>query len=198
MPDEIRQRQRRRRGAELDEAVFAAVRAELDEHGYFGLTREGVARRASTSKPVLYRRWSTRGEMVVATLWHERTSFPATPDTGTLAGDMKALLQNMSSWITRVGRDVVLGLIAELPPDTTAEILGDSDPQRLAFIDELVDRARGRGELGPGALPDGVRRAPLTLARYHAIVFGQLDRETIDEIVDDVFVPVVRSILEPK
>lgn len=81
------------------------------------------------------------GEMVVATLWHERTSFPATPGTGTLSGDMKALLQNMSNWITRVGRDVVLGLVAELPPDTTAEILGDSDPQRLAFIDELVDRA---------------------------------------------------------
>lgn len=54
------------------------------------------------------------------------------------------------------------------------------------------------GESWARRATDGVRRAPLTLARYHAIVFGQLDRETIDEIVDDVFVPVVRSILEPK
>jgi AcrR family transcriptional regulator len=38
-------------------AIRAATRAELADYGYAGVTFEGVARRAQTSKPVLYRRY---------------------------------------------------------------------------------------------------------------------------------------------
>ena len=41
-------------------AIRDATYAELKEHGYSGVTFEGVARRAKTSKPVLYRRWADR------------------------------------------------------------------------------------------------------------------------------------------
>ena len=112
--------------------------------------------------------------MVVAALWHERSWFPSTPDTGALAGDMKALLANTSQQIAAVGRDVILGLVTELPPGKAFGILGESDPERLVYVDELVARARARGEVGPQPLPDAVRRAPLSLARYHAIVSGGL------------------------
>lgn len=106
---------------------------------------------------------------------------------------MKALLANTSQQIAAVGRDVILGLVTELPPDKAFGILGESDPERLVYVDELVARARARGEVGPQPLPDAVRRAPLSLARYHAIVSGGLDAETIDEIVDVVFLPLVQA-----
>ena len=43
------------RGAELEEALLDAAWAELQEVGYPAFTYEGVAQRAGTSKPVLYR-----------------------------------------------------------------------------------------------------------------------------------------------
>ena len=59
---------RRRRDEELLGGIRQAVRDELRDHGYPGVTFEGVARRAGTSKPVLYRRFDSRAEMVLATL----------------------------------------------------------------------------------------------------------------------------------
>lgn len=186
-------KQSRRRGADLDEAVYAAVRAELAERGYAGVTREGVARRARTSKPVLYRRWSSRAEMVIAALWHDRASFPATPETGSLSGDLKALLHNVARRATATGRETILGLLSELSPESARTVLGESSVERLQYVGDLVERARRRGEIGPEPLPEAVVRVPLTLARFHAIVAGRLDEEAIDEIVDQVFVPLVHQ-----
>lgn len=184
-------KQSRRRGAALDEAVFAAVLAELAERGYAGVTYEGVARRARTSKSVLYRRWPSRAEMVVAALWHGGRAFPATPDTGTLSGDMKALLRDVSRHVDRLGRDVVLGLVSELRFGTATAIFGESNGERLAFVEELLERAHRRGEIGSGPFPEPVLSVPLMLARYYAIVLGRLDEAAIDDIVDGVFLPLV-------
>ena len=46
----------RRSGEELREAILDAVLCELFDRGYAGLTFDGVAHRAHTSKPVIYRR----------------------------------------------------------------------------------------------------------------------------------------------
>ena len=49
--------------------------------------------RAQTSKPVLYRRWKTREDLLRATARHRGAADPpAVPDTGTLRGDLLALL----------------------------------------------------------------------------------------------------------
>jgi hypothetical protein len=46
----------RRRNDKLMAAIHEATRAQLAERGYAGVTFEGVARRARTSRSVLYRR----------------------------------------------------------------------------------------------------------------------------------------------
>jgi len=56
----------RRRGSALDDALLDAAWAELQEAGYAGLTMEGVAQRAGTSRPVLARRWPNRPQLVIA------------------------------------------------------------------------------------------------------------------------------------
>jgi len=56
----------RRRGDHLEHALLAATWEELLAVGYANLTMDGVAARAHTSKPVLYRRWPTRPELVLA------------------------------------------------------------------------------------------------------------------------------------
>ncbi|TPX01055.1 helix-turn-helix transcriptional regulator, partial [Schumannella luteola] len=58
----------RRRGAELEDAILDAVWDEIAEKGYGGLTYEAVATRARTSRAVLYRRWPSREELVLAAI----------------------------------------------------------------------------------------------------------------------------------
>ena len=72
----------RRRGAELEQAILDAAWAELCEVGYTALTIEAVAKRAGTSKPVIYRRWPSRAHLVIAAWARQQPIETTTPDTG--------------------------------------------------------------------------------------------------------------------
>lgn len=65
---------------------------------------EAVAARAHTGKQVLYRRWRNRAELVVAAMRHRTGSIVAdVPDTGTLRGDVLAVLQRMADRFASLG-----------------------------------------------------------------------------------------------
>lgn len=88
----------RRRGAELENAILDAAWEQLVEGGVAGLTMDAVARRARTSKHVLYRRWESTGDLLRAAVRHygeNRDEF--IPDTGTLRGDLIALLKDANT-----------------------------------------------------------------------------------------------------
>lgn len=109
---------RRRRGEELEGALLDAAWQELQATGYGGLTFEGVATRARTSKPVLYRRWPTKADLVVAAMKQaglfERRELP---DTGSLREDVLVSLRNFNDsradFITAIG--LYLASIASRP-----------------------------------------------------------------------------------
>ena len=90
--------QTRRHGAELEAAILDAAWEQLVAEGYEHFTIDAVAARAQTSKPVLYRRWKTRDDLLRATARHRGAAdAPAIPDTGTLRGDLLALLSNANT-----------------------------------------------------------------------------------------------------
>ena len=98
---------RRRRGAELEEALLEATWAELSEHGYGALTIDAVAQRAGTSRPVVYRRWAAKPELVLAAVVHvARRDAMAIPDTGSLREDMLAVLRRSNA--KRIGFTALL------------------------------------------------------------------------------------------
>ena len=91
-------KQTRRRGAELESAILDAAWEQLIAEGYEHFTVDTVAARARTSKPVLYRRWKTREDMLRATVRHRGAADALpTPDTGTLRGDLLALLTDANT-----------------------------------------------------------------------------------------------------
>ena len=53
----------------LDAAILDATRALLVEHGYQGITMQGVARIAAVHVPAIYRRWRTKFELVEAAVF---------------------------------------------------------------------------------------------------------------------------------
>src|SRR5580693_8105087 len=111
----------RRRGEALEHALLDAAWTELQAAGYAGLTMEAVADRAGTSRAVLYRRWRNRPELVLAVIRRHRPLLSGEiPDTGSLRGDVLALLRRMSARLAEIGIDTVHGLVGEFLADAGA------------------------------------------------------------------------------
>src|ERR1700683_287358 len=132
----------RRRGEALVEALLDAAWAELTERGYDDFTVDAVATRAGTSRAVLYRRWPSKQDLVLATLvQHVKTDFVAAPDTGSLRGDVIGLLKLANKLRVRLAMLVFTRLgdfyreantnLAELG----AFVLGGRD----AMLDEVIE-----------------------------------------------------------
>ncbi|WP_039804078.1 TetR/AcrR family transcriptional regulator [Nocardia araoensis] len=190
----------RRRGRDLERALLDAARKELTAVGYHGLTFEGVAARAHTSKPVLYRRWPTRAELVTAALFDVLPSDEEPPDTGSLRGDVIALLYRGRERFTTIGAEAVWGVMAEsMREPALAEQLRSRVGTALyhGVLRRLIDRADERGEICAGSLPDRVVSLPTDLARSELLVHGELTDDAVISIVDEIFMPLVTS-LQPE
>jgi AcrR family transcriptional regulator len=184
----------RRRGATLEHALLDAVWEELLESGYARLTMERVAERAGTSRAVIYRRWRNRPELVIAAMRHRQPVLAgATPDTGTLRGDVLAVLRRASARITDVGPDTVIGMLSDLLSDEDAfdHILDQLLRGGSEVMGGVLDRAAARGETREYISPR-VERLPLDLLRHELILTHQPpSQRTLEEIVDEIFLPLV-------
>jgi AcrR family transcriptional regulator len=188
---------RRRRGAELEHALLSAAWDELVETGYAQLTMESAAARARTAIAVLYRRWANKDQLVLAAIAHHRVMHPVEiPDTGTLHGDLLALLGGMSearaAYFAVAGATAFSGLLADTGltlGQARLKILGGSSP----LAETVYGRAHDRGEIDLGRIPPAVLAMPFDLVRHDLLMdLKPLPPARIHEIVDDLFMPLVR------
>jgi len=185
----------RRRGAELESAIFAAVWEELAAHGYTGLTVGGVAERAGTSKPVLYRRWPNRARLVHAALASRHRTITS-PDTGSLRGDLLALMTSVAAQAATVTPDAVWGLLTESSDDdafaaTIRDELVEVLPVQMATA--IVERAERRGELAPRPRTARELTLPFDLMRNEFFAGGRVDPDAIEAILDEIALPLLRT-----
>ena len=185
----------RRRGEALENALLDAAWDELQAVGYGGLTMEAVADRAGTSRAVLYRRWRNRPDLVIAVLRRHRPMLSGEiPDTGSLRGDVLALLRRMSARLAEIGPETVYGLLGDYLSD--AELFTRSQEQVLhisaGVMDTILMRAADRGEARAGVEPR-IATLPTDLFRNELLLSRNPPSEgAIEEIIDDVFLPLVR------
>src|SRR5687767_8014008 len=84
---------------------------------------EGVARRAGTSKPVAYRRWSSKVEILRPCVSSRLPRAEPVPDTGTLRGDIVALVTLAHGRMRLIGQTAMLGMLAAVSADPEAREL---------------------------------------------------------------------------
>jgi len=184
---------RRRRGATLEAALLEAAWDELMAVGYASLTMDGVAARAQANKTVIYRRWPSRSELVMAALRHHKASVEV-PDTGSLRGDVLALLRTLSErGIELAG---VIGVLqAEFYRDTglTPAALRERIPGGKGEIMELLlRRAVDRGEIDADPTPR-IARLPIDLVHHEmTMTLAPMTEAALEEIVDTIFLPLLR------
>lgn len=187
----------RRRGPALEAAILDAAWEQLTESGYGGFTFEAVAERAGTSRPVLYRRWPDRADLLRATLRRYWDRNPVSvPDTGSLREDTIGLLlaagehraELAATFSAHLG--AYFGETGTSPWQLRQEVLAD----RPAAMQTIVDRAVRRGEYPAAAFTPRVTRVPFDLLRSEILMtLLPVSRSTVTDIVDGVFLPLLRA-----
>ncbi len=122
----------RRLDPSLDAAILEATLAGVAELGYDRLTMDDIASRAGVGKAAIYRRWASKAMVVADAVahWRRRLGPVEPPDTGSLRGDIAALVAAVpelnAADISTV--QVIVGV-------ATAAI---HDPVLAAALDDLV------------------------------------------------------------
>jgi AcrR family transcriptional regulator len=188
----------RRRGSELEEAILDAAWAELTDVGYTSLTIEAVAKRAGTSKPVIYRRWPSRAHLVISAWARLRPVEQSVPDTGSLRADLVWLFERVASRMNAMMSETIAGVMAEAfkHPEVQTLLRERMDSAPLTHsVQTVVENAVTRGELRPVALTPRSLRLPLDLIRAEAMAYGgPVSEEVIGALVDEVYLPLLRGL----
>jgi AcrR family transcriptional regulator len=178
------------RRAAVSESVFAL----LAEVGYDRMTMDAVAARAHVSKATIYRTWKDKPALVAEALAFHFQDTPTPPDTGSLRGDLIALMTSACQICNSLDGEVVAGVMtAAARNPVLANTLHEFMYEKKHVVHEaVVGRAIQRGELDEGTNPDLLHEV------LHAMVLarrlecsGPLDDNFIQHIVDDVLVPVL-------
>ncbi len=188
----------RRRGQELEDAILDAAWDVLVEHGYHGFTYEAVAARAGTSRPVLYRRWARRDDLLLATVARFRAAQPiAVPDTGNLRDDALGFLRNADAGLTHLITLISVQLMDYFRHTGTSfsELLATlRPPDQVPPFETIVARAVERGELPDVPRSSRVVNLPFDLFRHDVLMtLRALPDESIRQIVDDVWLPLLQA-----
>lgn len=189
----------RRRGKILEDAILQAAWNELSEFGYNRLTMEGVAARARTNKAVVYRRWPNKAKLVVAVLGkHLPKPFETIPNTGELRRDVFELLDSLARPMHMVGAETLQGLMADYGQEVFSS-LPEKMPSRgedklTATMMTILKHAEARGEICLAKISPRIISLPMDLLRYEFLITQEpLLAKTISEIVDDIFMPLVKN-----
>ncbi|WP_055584979.1 TetR/AcrR family transcriptional regulator [Peterkaempfera griseoplana] len=187
----------RRRGKELERAIFEATLDQLTSGGFAGLTMEGVAGAARTGKAALYRRWASKHELVLDAL--ESSLPPATdiPDRGSVAAEFHELMDRMTAAVQSPGGRAIRVLMGEMDHEH-AEVFVQLalnrvvEPAKRAVL-QILRRGEGRGDVRPGAADPLVADVVPALLLYRSKLHGgELPAGFADEVVDQVLLPMVR------
>ncbi|MFF5789490.1 TetR/AcrR family transcriptional regulator [Streptomyces sp. NPDC012693] len=166
------------RTARTRSAVRDAVLTGLAEHGYPALTVEYVAEHSGVHKTTLYRRWGSVEGLLADALELAGEDAWTPPDTGSLAGDLRALAQEVveafGDHAEAAAPTAFVGAAFQSP--RAAEALHGFYADRFRRCEVVVTRAVARGEAPGGTDAGAVVRAvsaPLFLRLF-------ITREPID------------------
>lgn len=180
-----------RRNPETEAAVLDAAAAIIAEEGFARLTIEAVARRARSGKATIYRWWPGRGHLLLALYTRAKESL-VLADTGTLRGDLDHYVAQLIRQWQGDGSTDPIGplfrlLVAEAQMDQTVRsAMRVEREQRWHHLDDMMARARARGELSADLSNDAAGRRVISLLWYLLLTDGLPGPEAAPALVDDM------------
>jgi AcrR family transcriptional regulator len=169
----------------------------LVETGYDGMTIDMVAARAKAGKATLYRRWASKADLVidaVSCLKKSAVDLGRLPDTGTLRGDLIAMIKPHAIEDGERKLQVMAGLISMLSrdPGLTNAVNAALIEPRVSANRILMRRATARGEIPPDCDIETLSQVVPAMAAYRVLVLRKpVDREFLMSLIDGVLLPAL-------
>jgi AcrR family transcriptional regulator len=163
------------RTARVRAAVLEATVAELIEHGYGGLTVDGVAARAGVNKTTLYRRWGGRDSLIVDAVETFAAAQVRVPDSGDIDEDLRlwarSILATLTGPVSGALVRAVFGGAGDSPQ--VRDLRHRFWLTRSALVTPMVQRAVERGQLPAGTVPEEVIRHVGAPLYYRLLVLAE-------------------------
>ncbi|WP_068180116.1 TetR/AcrR family transcriptional regulator [Mycobacterium sp. UM_CSW] len=194
----LRQRTDGRLNRSRDPAILNAALAALAEHGYHATNMDDIAARAGVGKAAIYRRWSSKAALMTDALvyWRPDLLSADVPDTGSLAGDLDALVERIKrSDSDLVSNDLVLRVAMEAAhePELASALddlmLGKGKRTMTAILTHAAKRGEISGDRDWSLVADVlVAMGLLQVARGQTV-----DANFVRQVIDTLVLPAVRT-----
>jgi AcrR family transcriptional regulator len=198
MESKLRQRTVGRLDRSRDPAILNAALAALTENGYDATNMDDIAARAGVGKAAIYRRWSSKAALITDVLVHWRPDLRTddAPDTGSLAGDVEALIDRAVRYDNGL---ITNNLVLRVALEATR------DPELATTLDDLMllrggrqitiilDRAVARGEISADRDWSLVANV-LTAMSLLRVLNGQtVDAKFLRQVTETLVLPALSS-----
>jgi len=200
---EAKPRLGRKRDHTRDPEILDAALEVLSESGYDGMTIDMVATRAKAGKATVYRRWSSKAELVldaVACMKQGEIDLDDLPDTGTLRGDLVAMIRTPSIRDGERKLKVMAGIVSMI---ARSPELAAAAQEALVEPRATVNRIFFRRAIERGEVPADIDVEKLciigpALVAYSVLMLGRpVDRDFLISNIDQVILPAAGVRAEP-
>jgi AcrR family transcriptional regulator len=180
-----------------DADILDAALDVLAEEGFDGMTVDMVAARAKAGKATLYRRWPSKTELVIdAVACMKNASLIDLPDTGTLRGDLLAIIKPPTMQEGERKMKVMAGLVSLLARNPElADVANKAIVEPRAAINRtLMQRAMDRGEIPADTNIELLALISPSMVSYRTLMLRKpVDRAFLISIIDDIVLPAARG-----
>jgi len=164
-------------GGDRRATICKAVCELLAEVGYDRMTMDAIAAQAKAGKSTIYRMWPDKPKLVAEAL---KTHFGAeveAPDTGSLRGDLMALMESACKMIDSEAGEVIVGVVTAAAHDAElAQVLNQA---------MFADKEKVYAEL---VVHDVIHSMISGRRLWNR---GPLDDEFVRYVVDDLLIPAL-------
>ncbi|QLE40027.1 TetR/AcrR family transcriptional regulator [Nostoc sp. C052] len=172
MSKQINSTSGRPRSIHADQAILQATLDLLAEVGYENMSIEAIASRAGVGKTTIYRRYTSKEELVADAIESLRDDV-AIPDTGSFWGDMDILINNAAKKIdSPLGRQTLALIISTASSNPQfAEVYWTKYTKlRREALSKVLERAKSRAEIHKDADIELIIDL-LSGSLYYALIF---------------------------
>jgi AcrR family transcriptional regulator len=179
------------RSARVRKAVLDATLELLVETGPNGLSIGEVAKRAGVHETSVYRRWGDRETLILDALLANSNEVVPVPDTGTVRGDLVALVRSVAQFLAQP-EGAALARASALSPDDHSSQAEERErfwAARYALASAIIERGVRRGELAAGidaqlVLETVVAPLHMRVLLTHAPIGDDLPERLVDLVLD--------------
>ena len=191
----------RKRGNVLLESIYDATVKVIKEVGYANLTFQQIAKTAKTSRTVIYRRWSTKFDLIREIKEYKKSIVldgelsDEIQKTESLREDLLQMITLYQKVYMEVGHEIMSAFLFELSQnnDKIAEIKIIAKEKNIMIMKKLLEFARERGDKIK-KVSNETLLLPFDLIRIENVMWkSEIDESRLASLVDEILIPVFRE-----